>query len=222
MYKYVKSVNTSKKSIYGGLYMNKVILVMICIIVIIGAMFTAIMIFKPNKNETVQNVTTTKVSEEEILDDCTDEYEQMQENQILEETSSNEEKISPNCSFTIKTYYKKCGHTISEYSNLPEGLVNLNKEQLQEKYPNYEIEKFASNEIILYQEKEEECNEHYIVKDKEGNVVIYKILEDGTNEEYEVTRIATEYLTDTDKINLKNGIRVNGEQELNQLIEDFE
>ena len=101
-------------------------------------------------------------------------------------------------------------------------MVNLNKEQLHEKYPNYEIEKFASNEIILYQEKEGECNEHYIVKDKEGNVVIYKILEDGTNEEYEVTRIATEYLTDTDKINLKNGIRVNGKQELNQLIEDFE
>ena len=182
--------------------MNKVILTMICIIVVIGAMFTAMMIFKPNTMEEPKNVITTKVSEEEILDDCTDEYEEIQGNQTVEETSSKEEKISPNCSFTIKTYYNKCGHTTSEYSNLPDALVNLTKEQLQEKYPEYEIEKFTSNEIILYQEKEGECGEHYIVRDKEGKVVIYKILEDGTEEEFEKTEIATQYLTDTDKINM--------------------
>ncbi len=60
------------------------------------------------------------------------------------------------------------------------------------------------------------------MKDKEGKVVIYKLLEDGTENEYEVTDISTEYITDTDKINMKNGIKVNGKQELNQLIEDFE
>ena len=53
-------------------------------------------------------------------------------------------------------------------------------------------------------------------------IVIYKLLEDGTEKEYEVTDISTEYITDTDKINMKNGIKVNGKQELNQLIEDFE
>ena len=60
------------------------------------------------------------------------------------------------------------------------------------------------------------------MKDKDGKVVIYKLLEDGTENEYEVTDISTEYITDTDKINMKNGIKVNGKQELNQLIEDFE
>ena len=43
-----------------------------------------------------------------------------------------------------------------------------------------------------------------------------------SEKEYEVTDISTEYITDTDKINMKNGIKVNGKQELNQLIEDFE
>ena len=60
------------------------------------------------------------------------------------------------------------------------------------------------------------------MKDKDGKVVIYKLLEDGTENEYEVTDISTEYITDTDKINMKIGIKVNGKQELNQLIEDFE
>ena len=67
-----------------------------------------------------------------------------------------------------------------------------------------------------------ECGEHYIVKDRDGQVVVYNIQEDGTEKEYEVTDITTEYLTDTDKVNMKNGIRVNGKQSLNQLIEDFE
>lgn len=53
-------------------------------------------------------------------------------------------------------------------------------------------------------------------------MTIYKILEDGKEEIFEKTDISTEYLTDTDKLNMQNGIRVNSKQELNQLIEDFE
>ena len=69
---------------------------------------------------------------------------------------------------------------------------------------------------------DENCNEHFIVKDKEGIVTIFRKLEDGNEIEYETTEIATEYLTDTDKINMENGIEVNGIQNLNQLIENFE
>ena len=76
--------------------------------------------------------------------------------------------------------------------------------------------------MILYREVDGECGEHYLVKEKDGKVVVYKILENGEEQEYETTQISTDYLTDTDKIEMQNGIRVNGQQELNQLIEDFE
>ena len=69
---------------------------------------------------------------------------------------------------------------------------------------------------------EGECGEHYIVRDRGGQVVIYNVQKDGTETEYEVTGITTQYLTDTDKINMEKGIEVNGKQNLNQLIEDFE
>lgn len=200
--------------------MNRVIITMISIIVIIAAIFTAIAIFMPNYNQKGENI-KTEVAEEEILDDCTDEYEGMEyENTVKANTQ--EEKTSPNCSVTTKTYYKKCGHTKSEYANLPQELVNLTESEMQEKYQGYKIESFASNEVILYQEKEGECGEHYMVKDKEGIVTIYRILEDGNQKEIETTGISTEYLPETDKINMKNGIQVNGKQKLNQLIEDFE
>lgn len=192
---------------------------MIAILVIIGAIFTAILIFNPKSEREVKEI-QTEIAEEEILDECTDEYEGIDyENTVKANTQ--EEKTSPNCSLTTKTYYKKCGHTVSEYANLPQDLVNLNKEEIKQKYAEYEVESFASNEIILFQEKEQECGEHYRVKDKDGLVTIYQILEDGSEQEWETTGVTTEYLPQTDKINMKNGIRVNGKKALNQLIEDF-
>lgn len=200
--------------------MNKLIITMIAIVVVIGAMFTAVLIFTPKQSENVENI-QTEIAEEEILDDCTDEYEGAEYEDIIK-ANTQEEKTSPNCSLTTKTYYQKCGHTKSEYSNLPSNFVNLTKDEIQEKYQEYEIEDFATNAIILYQQKEGDCGEHYMVKDKDGMVTIYQVLEDGSEKEIETTGITTEYLPETDKINMKNGIQVNGKQELNQLIEDFE
>ena len=197
--------------------MNKTIMTIIAIIVIIGAIIIGVQICKPNKE---QEDIITKVSDEKIEDDCTDEYQEIQEEML--QANSTEEKISPNCFITMKKTYNKCGHTTSEYIAIPKELVNKTKEDLEEKYIGWTIDKFSDTQIVISKEEEGECGEHYIVKDKEGKVVIYKLLEDGTENEYEVTDISTEYITDTDKINMKNGIKVNGKQELNQLIEDFE
>lgn len=199
--------------------MNKVIITMICIIVVIGAIITAVVIYKPNKVEESQ-YNVAEVTDEIIEDDCTDEYQEMQ-NELLE-TNSEEEKILPNASITFKKTYEKCGHTSSQYLEVPEELVNKTEEELQEIYSDWNIEQFSDTEIILSKTEEGECGEHYMVRDVEGEVIIYEILEDGTEREYEKTDISTEYLTDTDKINMEKGIRVNGKQELNQLIEDFE
>ena len=197
--------------------MNKVIITMISIIIIISAIFTAFAIVKANRNE---NAEQEQLATEEILDDCTDEYELMQEQTV--KTNSEQEKTSPNCSLTIKTYFDECKHIITQYSNLPEEFVNFTKDQIQEEYPDYKIQTFTSNEIALYQEKEGECGEHYLVKDSDGIVVIYKILEDENLEKVEETSISTEYLPEADKINLVNGVRVNGQRNLNQLLENFE
>lgn len=200
--------------------MKRVIITMISIVVVIGAIVTAIAIRSEKKQEEPQTI-VTEVAEEEILDDCTDEYEQMQ-NQNLLETNSDEEKISPNCSFTIRTYYKGCGHITTEYNNILDELVNKTETELNEMYPEYMVETFKSNEVVVYVEQEGECGEHYLVKDLDGKVVIYERLSDGTERLLEETSITTDYLPETDKIQMKDGIEVNGKQELNQLIEDYE
>ena len=203
--------------------MNRIIVTLICIVVIVGAIFTAVILSSDSKQNEDKLVETQKIAEETILDECTDEYEQIENGNMIE-TNSNAEKISPNCEFIQKIYYSKCGHTISNYLNLPKEMVNLTQDELKEKYSDWKIENFESNQVVLYKEMDSECGEHYLLKDREGKIVIYKILnEDLQNlEEIEETDIYTEYLTDTDKLNIEKGIRVNGKQELNQLIEDFE
>ena len=220
MYKFRKNCKCYKK-VFMEDYMNKIIITMISIIVIIGAVLTGFMIYnKKNNNSEVEQIEIAQVSEK-VTDECTEEYEQMQLEDLLE-TTSEEEKISPNCSLILNRYYIECGHTIEEYKNIPETLVNKTREELQEEYENWEIEKFSSNEIILYRQFNSECGEHYIVRDKDGKVTIFNVLDDGVEEQIEQTDISTEYLPEEDKNNIINGIRVNTKQELNQLIENFE
>ncbi len=199
--------------------MNKTIITLITIIVIISAIITGILIYKPKENK--QEETNIKeIAQEEILDECTDEYEQEQKQATA--TNSGEEKISPNASITLKTYYQQCGHTSSEYKTVPEELVNKTRNELEELYTGWDVQKFTDTDIVLEKEEVGSCGEHYIVRDKEGKVVIYEIQDDESEKEYEETDIYTEYLTETDKNNIQKGIYVNGKQNLNQLIEDFE
>ena len=199
--------------------MNRTIITLLSVIIVIAAIISGVITYNSRENDMSEEM-ITKVAEENIVDECTDDYEQMQD-EILE-TNAEEEKISPNCFITLKKFYKKCGHETSLHLEISEELVNKTKEELQEKYQGCNIEKFSDTEIILSKEKEGTCGEHYIVRDNQGTVTIYEVLEDGKEKEYEVTDISTEYLTDTDKINMEKGIRVNGKQNLNQLIEDFE
>ena len=200
---------------------NKIILIIIAIITIVLAIFGAIIVYSPTKNNEQESgeKVETKVSEV-ILDECTDEYEQMEDNVIT--TDSEQEKISPNCKITLTKYYKQCKDEINEYIQVPDVLVNYTREEFQKQYKDWEIKKFSSNQIVLYKEFEGECGEHYILKDEEGKIIIYKIAEDGTQLEYEKTDISTQYLPENDKKSILVGLKINGKEKLNELIESFE
>ncbi len=205
--------------------MKKTYILAIIFTIIILGITAGVYIYTSNSkskssNENIQNVINS-VSEK-IEDDCTKEYEELNESSNILETNSNEEKISPNCLITLKRHYDKCGHTTKEYIDISDDLVNKTKEDIKDKYPTWEIEKFSSGEIILYKECSGECDEHYILKENEGKINIYKINENQQEELYETTEISVDYLTEEDKKNIKDGIKVNGKENLNQLIEDFE
>ena len=201
--------------------MKKYVIGISVFILFVLGIILGFLIVKLNSSET-ESVEIAQESEENIVDECTEEYQEMIENEnSIQKTSSSTEKISPNCSITFKRYYSDCGHTIEEYVSVPTELVNKTEEDLQQKYEGWSIEEFSRNQIVLYREFDSECGEHYVLRDKDGKVTVY--LKDGDSEEVvEETDIATEFLTETDKIELQNGIEVNGRAELNKVIEDFE
>lgn len=199
--------------------MKKTWIISLIIIVIMIGIVTGIILYNTkqkdkNDNNMIENE-INKISEK-VTDDCINEY-------IDEiETNSNEEKISPNCLLILKRYYDECQHTINEYVDIPQDLVNGAEYDLKKEYPYWEIEKFSSTEIVLYKEFNSNCGQHFILKEDNGKITVYKINENSEEEVYEKTEISLEYLSETDKIKIKDGIKVNGIEELNQLLEDFE
>lgn len=198
--------------------MNKFIIILLSVVVIITSIITAVVIYNGEDEE------QAKVSIKNIEENTTNTLNNTinSDNQNVIETNVKEVRISPNAFITFKEIYEGCGHTKVDFVEVPQDFVNLSEDELKDKYSDWNIEKFTDTDIVLSKEFNGSCDEHFIVKDVDGVVTVFKIKEDNTEEEYQVTDIATEYLTDTDKIEMEKGISVNGKQNLNQLIEDYE
>ncbi len=197
-------------------------IIIISVVLAICAGIATYFIVRQNKKSETIPETNTYISEK-IEDECTEEYkEEEMANQNTTEVSSTEEKVAANAILILKKYYTKCDHTINEYVELPKELVNLTKEQVQEKYSDWEVIGFEKGKITLYKEFDDVCGEHFKLKIEDGKVVVYTVNNDGTETLYEKTNISSEYLTETDLLNMQDGLEIYGKEELNQVIEDFE
>lgn len=197
------------------------IIILVVAIIIIGITVGLVVYNRKEKNNIVEN--EINIVSEKVTDECIEEYTELERQAQMEiEANSNEEKISPNCLITLKRYYNECQHVINEYIDVPQELVNGTQKDLENKYENWKIQKYSSTQIILYREFDSNCGQHFILRSDNGMIVVYKINENNEEEVYEETEISVEYLTEKDKLEIENGISVNGVEELNQLIEDFE
>lgn len=199
--------------------MDKKTMILILVIILMGLVIGLTYLALSNDSRIAEEEPSNTLVSEVIEDECTEEYEQMQNASAV---SSNEEKVSANAILILKKYYKKCEHTVNEYVEMPQELVNMTKEEVQEQYPDWEMIGFEPGKVTLYREFEDECGEHFKLKVEDGKVVVYIVNKDGTESFYEKTDISSEYLTETDLINMQDGLEVYGKEELNKIIEDFE
>lgn len=196
---------------------NKTMMIIVAILLSISTIYIIYAIFR-DEYVYENGEKNTKISEV-IEDECTEEYVEQEE---IENVSSVEEKVSANAILVLKKYYTKCEHTLNEYVELPQELVNMTEEEVKEQYPDWEVIGFTPEQIILYKEFEDVCGEHFKLKVEDGKVSVYIVNSDGTESLYEKTDISSEYLTETDLINMENGLEIYGKEELNKIIEDFE
>lgn len=143
--------------------------------------------------------------------------------ELTQETSTEEIKILPDTVFIVETKYEDCKHTeINEYE-APNEVINLTEEEFEEEYPEYIVVSFSEDEVSLYNLAEGLCNEHYkITVDDNEMVIVYKLKSNYDTEIYETTEISSEYLTSEDRKELEEGIYIYGTTELNSTLENFE
>lgn len=196
-----------------GYVYTVIFLIIIVLAIIVGIILYKTMDKPQNKveNETVTN----KV-----------EISQQQTNKIENTTSINinseQEKVSPKASLVLEKHYEGCDHTIKQYLSAPEEMINMTKEEVEEKYADWVVEKFSPLEVIVLKQEEGMCNQHYVLRQKDGKIVVYRIEHDGKEILKEETGISTEYLTQTDLLKIQQGIKVYGDEQLNSTLEDFE
>lgn len=190
------------------------VIIAVLISVIIGFL---IYTFLTNDNEKLQG--TDMISERELAED-NNQINNVMSNVI--ETSAQEESISPNAIIIKKEYFKACDHLVRTVEDIPETLVNGTEENIKEEYPGWKIEKFSPSEIILYKERQGNCNEHYVVKNHYGVIGIYVINADGREILKEDTEISTKYLPESDIELLNEGVKIIGKTKLIEFLEDYE
>ncbi len=195
---------------------TKIIIASIISVIIIAGI--TYIIFNQSKDEEKVPELNTYTSEL-VKDECIDEYA---EEQNATAVTSTEEKVASNAILILKKYYAQCDHTINEYVELPQELVNMTKEEVQAHYPDWKVIGFEKGKVTLYKEFNDLCGEHFKLKIEDGKVVVYITNKDGSESLYEKTNISSEYLTETDLINMQDGLEIYGKEELNQIIEDFE
>lgn len=189
---------------------KKYIIVLVAIITIVAGFVIGMVLAGRNKTSNLEPEIESKLAKET--------HNEME----LIATSHMEVKTSPNAIFTFETYYQECKHTTREKNEIPKECVNQTENELQEKYRDWKIKEFNKEEVVFYQEKEGVCKEHYLIKENNGYVAIYTIDSLGKETLKETTEIVTSYLPETDKLRLKEGIKVYGQENLNATIEDYE
>ncbi|MBQ9280463.1 MAG: BofC C-terminal domain-containing protein [Clostridia bacterium] len=132
-----------------------------------------------------------------------------------------EEKISPGAKLIIKKIFSKCSHSTVSITEVPKELINLSERELAKKYTGWNIEKFSSDEIIISREIDANCEDHYVLKEKDGIVSIYNELTEDKMNFIEKVDVDLELLGEAEKERLKEGIRVYGSSELGSLLEDY-
>lgn len=173
----------------------------------------------------INNKEETKVEEKKIIDSVQDvvikNVQSEKKKDDVEEVVAQEVRVSPYAKMVIEKKFSKCGHTTVNILDVPKELVNLTESEIRERYSGWELTNFSEKEFTLYRVIEANCDDHYVLKDEDGYIAVYAELTDEIRNLVEKTEIDVNSLREEDRLDLAEGIRIYGKEELTSLIEDF-
>ena len=125
----------------------------------------------------------------------------------------------------FRTHYTKCQTIKDVPMEATEEVIGLKentfKEYAQDQFKEWQVVRFSSDEIILFQRKDQICPDHYYVSELDGLIVVFRFTEAGQKYVIERTDIPVSHLPDIDQEKIKRGILIRTREEVNQLLEDY-
>jgi hypothetical protein len=116
------------------------------------------------------------------------------------------------------TVYMSCGHEGVGEGPVLSDIVGLNEKQLMEKYPQWRVDEFKPDKVVLIREIGGYCPNHFVIREDNGMVAVYdtagKLLRD--------TGIPLDILPGIVQDQIKEGIVVNSQEEVNAILENLD
>lgn len=151
-----------------------------------------------------------------------DKIDNKEDIQIVQE----ENIITPSTIIEERVHYKVCDDIPTLEKKASDEFVNMTREELvnylESNTPEVRLVSFSNERIVLWSEKDQLCTKHFVVGEEDGKIAIFKIDEDG---ERVLDKVFPEYpinlLQPIDQEKLREGIRVNNEEDLSDIIENY-
>ncbi len=142
------------------------------------------------------------------------------------EILSEDMKLTPNTFIEKRIHFASCNHVVSDVNLIESELVNMTKDELihhlEYSSPSEKLISFSSSKVTLAISKNHLCQNHYIIGEHNGIIAIFSIDENGDRvldklfEEYPIS-----LLMEIDQQKIKEGILVDSEEELSEILENF-
>ena len=145
----------------------------------------------------------------------------IKESENLETENVINQNIGSDVNFIRKTYYIECQHTILQNSKAPKDILNLTEDEFKLAYKDWQVDKFSPVEIIVSKTINGKCPNHYIVKQRDRKVTVFYQEPVAGVSLKELTNIDVSSLSKTDQDRLIEGIIVDSNEKLAELLEDL-
>lgn len=152
-----------------------------------------------------------------IQQDITD----LQQNLSKEVGTQDSEKILPSTKLVYQYYYALDQKVMEEESDPPYYLLDMTREQLQEKLSDWELQLFSDKKVVLRKVLQEKSPHHYyLVGVYDGCIAVFYDI-NGEWVLREITATPISVLPHEEQKKLEQGIPVYGEEELIRILEDY-
>ncbi|NLP46225.1 MAG: hypothetical protein GX347_04155 [Epulopiscium sp.] len=161
------------------------------------------------------NTLSHPYKEKEFLED---EIEQEESQEVV---TRDVEKILPSTKFIYQYYYALDQTLEEEEMDPPYYLLDITREELQEKLSDWELQSFSDKKVILRKVIQEKSPHHYyLVGVYDGYLAVFYDI-DGEWVLREITSTPLSALSFQEQKKLQEGIGVHGEEELIRILEDY-